>query len=152
MSSSRSSSHANAETAITQGSPPTKEFRESVRAHAITLAAALALSERVRGRAELYRVANGTNARNDYDFEADIIDAVVVLAASKNYNLRGDRNIPGTENRQRTFPEMIPSFGATAEVSDEQTTNPDPVIERASEADDMLASTQDRRRRRLMGS
>jgi hypothetical protein len=48
-----------------------------------TLVAGQALSERMRGRAELYRVMHGTNSRNDYDFEARTIDALIALAASK---------------------------------------------------------------------
>jgi hypothetical protein len=48
-----------------------------------TLVAGQALSERMRGRAELYRAMHGTNSRNDYDFEARTIDALIALAASK---------------------------------------------------------------------
>jgi hypothetical protein len=48
-----------------------------------TLVAGQALSERMRGRAELYRVINGTNSRNDYDLDARTIDALIALAASK---------------------------------------------------------------------
>lgn len=52
-----------------------------------TLVAAQALSERMRGRAELYRVMHGTNSRNDYDFEARTIDALIALAASKHLGM-----------------------------------------------------------------
>ena len=48
-----------------------------------TLAAGQALSERMRGRAEIYRVINRTKSRNDYDFEARTIDALIALAASR---------------------------------------------------------------------
>jgi hypothetical protein len=47
-----------------------------------TLVAGQALSERMRGRAELYRAINRTTSRNDYDFEARTIDALIALAAT----------------------------------------------------------------------
>jgi hypothetical protein len=50
---------------------------------ATTLVAGKALSERMRGRAELYRAMHRTKSRNDYDFEARTIDALIALAASK---------------------------------------------------------------------
>jgi hypothetical protein len=52
-----------------------------------TLVAGQALSERMRGRAELYRAMHGTNSRNDYDFEARTIDALIALAASKHLGM-----------------------------------------------------------------
>ena len=52
-----------------------------------TLVAGQALSERMRGRAELYRVMHGTSSRNDYDFEARTIDALIALAASKHLGM-----------------------------------------------------------------
>jgi hypothetical protein len=54
-----------------------------------TLVAGQALSDRMRGRAELYRVMHGTNARNDYDFEARTIDALIALAASQHLGMAG---------------------------------------------------------------
>jgi hypothetical protein len=48
-----------------------------------TLVAGRALSDRMRGRAELYRAMHRTKSRNDYDFEARTIDALIALAASK---------------------------------------------------------------------
>jgi hypothetical protein len=47
-----------------------------------TLVAGQALSERMRGRAELYRAIHKTKSRNDYDFDARTIDALIALAAS----------------------------------------------------------------------
>jgi hypothetical protein len=52
-----------------------------------TLVAGQALSERMRGRAELYRAIHGTNSRNDYDFEARTIDALIALAASQHLGM-----------------------------------------------------------------
>ena len=57
-----------------------------VRRHAATLAAGLALSERTRGRAEFFRVINRTKSKNDYDFEARTIDALIALAATNHLN------------------------------------------------------------------
>ena len=42
--------------------------------------------ERMRGRAEMYRVINGTRSRNDYDFDARTIDALLALAATNHLN------------------------------------------------------------------
>jgi hypothetical protein len=64
------------------GGGPTSEFRDSIKRHAQTLAAGLVLSERMRGRAEFFRVMHRTNSRNDFDFEARTIDALIALAAS----------------------------------------------------------------------
>ena len=64
------------------GFSPTSEFRDSIKRHAETLAAGLALSERMRGRAELFRFMHRTRSRNDFDFEARTIDALIALAAS----------------------------------------------------------------------
>jgi hypothetical protein len=52
-----------------------------------TLVAGQALSERMRGRAELYRAMHGTKSKNDYDFEARTIDALIALAASKHLGM-----------------------------------------------------------------
>jgi hypothetical protein len=54
-----------------------------------TLVAGQALSERMRGRAELYRALHRTSSRNDYDFEARTIDALIALAASQHLNMAG---------------------------------------------------------------
>jgi hypothetical protein len=54
-----------------------------------TLVAGQALSERMRGRAELYRALHRTSSKNDYDFEARTIDALVALAASKQSGVAG---------------------------------------------------------------
>ena len=48
-----------------------------------TLVAGQALSDRMRGRAELYRALHRTSSKNDYDFEARTIDALIALAAAK---------------------------------------------------------------------
>jgi hypothetical protein len=48
-----------------------------------TLVAGQALSDRMRGRAELYRALHKTSSKNDYDFEARTIDALIALAASQ---------------------------------------------------------------------
>jgi hypothetical protein len=48
-----------------------------------TLVAGQALSERMRGRAELYRAIHKTKSKNDYDFEARTIDALIALAATR---------------------------------------------------------------------
>lgn len=48
-----------------------------------TLVAGQALSDRMRGRAELYRALHRTSSKNDYDFEARTIDALIALAASQ---------------------------------------------------------------------
>jgi hypothetical protein len=63
-----------------------------------TLVAGQALSERMRGRAELYRVMHGTNSRNDYDFEARTIDALIALAASKQLGMA--LSSPGRDRRK----------------------------------------------------
>lgn len=52
-----------------------------------TLVAGQALSERMRGRAELYRAMHGTKSKNDYDFEARTIDALIALAASQHLDM-----------------------------------------------------------------
>lgn len=52
-----------------------------------TLVAGKALSERMRGRAELYRAMHKTNSRNDYDFEARTVDALIALAATKHLGM-----------------------------------------------------------------
>lgn len=62
-----------------------------------TLVAGQALSERMRGRAELYRAINKSNAKNDYDFEARTIDALIALAASR--HLGKTILTPGRERR-----------------------------------------------------
>jgi hypothetical protein len=63
-----------------------------------TLVAGQALSERMRGRAELYRVMHGTDSRNDYDFEARTIDALIALAASKHLGMAASSS--GRERRK----------------------------------------------------
>jgi hypothetical protein len=50
------------------------------------LAAGQALSDRMRGRAELCRVINRTTSRNDYDTAARTIDALLALAATNHMN------------------------------------------------------------------
>jgi hypothetical protein len=68
-----------------------------------TLVAGKALSDRMRGRAELYRAIHRTNSRNDYDFEARTIDALIALAASKQLGMavpsqgRDRRKMAGSE-------------------------------------------------------
>jgi hypothetical protein len=53
-----------------------------------TLVAGKALSDRMRGRAELFRAINRTKSRNDYDFEAHVIDALIALAATKHLGMQ----------------------------------------------------------------
>ncbi len=62
-----------------------------------TLVAGQALSERMRGRAELYRAIHKTKSRNDYDFEARTIDALIALAASKQLGVAAPS--PGRDRR-----------------------------------------------------
>lgn len=50
------------------------------------LAAGKALSDRMRGRAEICRIINRTKSRNDHDFEARTIDALLALAATNHLN------------------------------------------------------------------
>jgi hypothetical protein len=67
-----------------------------------TLAAGKALSDRMRGRAEFYRVMNRTRSKNDYDFDARTIDALLALAASNDLNeTHGFDNVAMTSSRRR---------------------------------------------------
>jgi hypothetical protein len=69
----------------------TNDFREFVRRHAQTLGAGLALSQRLRARADLERVTNRTRARNNHDSDADIIDAIIALASHGHFSAINER-------------------------------------------------------------
>jgi hypothetical protein len=82
--------------------PPVREAGFAATATEI-LTAAKILSDRIRGRAELYRIMNQTSATNDYDYEADTIDAVLGLAAPNHYKItcRFDTMVASSSRRKR---------------------------------------------------
>ena len=127
---------------------PTNELHDFVTRHAETFAAALALSERMRARAEIYRVTNHTKGRNDFDSDADIIDAIIALVASS--RVRGESNTRSIRNQQTVAASS--SCETLASPSPGSAEAQEPVTGDADEVDDRLASSQDRRHRRLMGS
>jgi hypothetical protein len=82
----KSRSHPIPGTEIPETTHPRVRDEGLVRRHVATLAAGLALSDRTRGRAEIFRAVNRTKSRNDYDFEARTIDALIALAATNHLN------------------------------------------------------------------
>jgi hypothetical protein len=140
MSWSRSIHHPIPSAEVPENHRPANELHDFVTRHAETFAAALALGDRTRARAEIYRITNNTKDRNDYDSDADIIDAIIALAASRHHNVGRE---PSTSSGGAMPPTDTPHGSAEP---------PESSSESASEVDDMLASSQERRRRRLMAS
>jgi hypothetical protein len=73
-----------------QHTSATLAFRESIKKNADTLAAALIVSDRIKARADAIRTLHRTSSRNDHDWEADIIDAMIVLVAQNGYQPTGE--------------------------------------------------------------
>jgi hypothetical protein len=122
---------------------PKNELHDFVTRHAETFAAALALGDRTRARAEIYRITNNTKDRNDYDSDADIIEAIVALAASRHHNVGRE---PSTSSGVAAPESNLEPAADTSHESEEVQNSA------SAEVDDKLASSQERRRRRLLGS
>lgn len=150
MSWSKSIHHPIPEAEVPENHRQAKPFHDFVTRHADTFAAALALSERMRARAEIYRVTNHTKGRNDFDSDADIIDAVIALVASSRYDGRGEPNARGIRDQPTVAaaPGGEPLAGPSPGSDEAQET----VTGDADDVDDRVASAQYRRHRRLMGS
>src|ERR1700722_2715680 len=108
--SSKSIHHPIPAAEVPENHRPKNELHDFVTRHAETFAAALALGDRTRARAEIYRITNNTKDRNDYDSDADIIEAIVALAASRHHNV--DREPGASAGRAAPESNFEPSADA----------------------------------------
>jgi hypothetical protein len=141
--SSKSMHHPIPAAEVPENRHSTNGLHDFVTRHAEAFAAALALGDRTRARAEIYRITNNTKDRNDFDSDAEIIDTIVALAASRHHNVGRE---PSTSSGGAAPKSDVGPIADTSHGSAEGQNSA------STEVDETLASSQERRRRRLMGS